>query len=517
MNQELSKEKDAVKVAGRGVIYITFAKLWFMLTGWALVFGLPRIFKWASGGDAEQGQVLFGAYKLVIMGVSFINNGIITGTIQSVSKFTSEDETQADAVKRTALKVQGILGLSLTAIYIGFSGVLCDWLNSPDLARLMRLSAGIIAAYSLYAVFIGSFNGKRQFSRQALFDITYAAIKTGLIIGLAAAGFQVFGTVLGFFAASVLILIAAAVVSGPGREGGFPARRYLAFAITLILYTFFLNLVMSIDLFLLKGVASEAALSSGMQAETASAVGKALAGRYGAAQGLAFIPYQAILSIAFVAFPLISKVTFMGDKVKTRRYIANAMRFSAILIMGIAVVFAALPSQSLGLIFPAEYGTAAPALRILTFGIAAFGLMVVANTILNGAGMPLKAMAVVLTTLVSVVVAVSLLVFRAGPNDNALSAAAAGSSIGMVVGLILSGVVVYRLFGAFVPLGSAIRIIVATSGALFVGALMPLSGKLATLAECAAVFALYLALLILLREFKKEDTEQLRRILRRST
>ena len=53
MNKTQNSEKDVVQVAGRGVIYITFAKLWFMLTGWALIFGLPRIFKWASGGDAE--------------------------------------------------------------------------------------------------------------------------------------------------------------------------------------------------------------------------------------------------------------------------------------------------------------------------------------------------------------------------------------------------------------------------------------------------------------------------------
>ena len=99
-------EGDVVASTGRGVLFIAFAKIWFMLTGWALVFGLPRIFKWSTGGDADGGQALFGAYKLVIMGVSFINNGIITGTIQTVSKFTSEDITRAGAVRRTALRIR---------------------------------------------------------------------------------------------------------------------------------------------------------------------------------------------------------------------------------------------------------------------------------------------------------------------------------------------------------------------------------------------------------------------------
>ena len=512
MTQDTPKEKDAVQVAGRGVLYITFAKLWFMLTGWALVFGLPRIFKWASGGDADQGQVLFGAYKLVIMGVSFINNGIITGTIQAVSKFTSEDDTQADAVKRTALKVQGILGCSLSLVYIAFAGLIAGALQSPDLAYLMRLSAGIIAAYSIYAVFIGAFNGKRQFNRQALFDITYATIKTALIVGLAAAGFQVLGTVLGFLIASTLIMIAAAAVSGLGTDSGFPAKRYLRFAAVLIIYTFFLNLVMSIDLFLLKGLSSRLALADGISAEAASEIGKALAGKYGAAQGLAFIPYQAILSIAFVAFPLISKVTFMGDQEKTKQYIGNAMRFSAILIVGIATVFAALPSQSLGLIFQPEYQVASKALAVLTLGIAAYGLMVVGNTVLNGAGRPFKALGVVLATLIAVTAGVLLFIYRAGPNDDALTAAAAGSAAGMTVGMVLSGIVVYRQFGAFLPWRSAVRIVVASGIALFAGRMMPNLGKVVTLAECAAVFALYLVVLIVIREFKKQDAEQLRRI-----
>lgn len=513
MTHDKPKEKDDVKVAGRGVLYITAAKMWFMLTGWALIFGLPRIFKWASGGDADEGQVLFGAYKLVIMGVSFVNNGIITGTLQAVSKFTSEDESKADAVKHTALKVQGIVGIALALLYMAFAGLLCDWLKSPELANLMRLSAGIIVAYSLYAVFIGSFNGKRQFNRQALFDITYAAVKTGLIVGLAAVGLQVLGTVLGFLIASVIILVAAAVVSGLGLKGDFPAKRYLAFAATLIVYTFFLNLVMSVDLFLLKGLASNMALGQGNSTEAASEIGKALAGKYGAAQGLAFIPYQAILSIAFVAFPLISKVTFMGDKEKTRQYIGNAMRFSTLLIMGIAVVFAALPTQSLALIFPEEYQSAAPSLRILTLGIAAYGIMVVGNTILNGAGMPKKAMVVVLTTLAAVVGGVFLFVYRAGPNDSALTAAASGSAAGMTVGMILSGIIVYRQFGAFIPIASAVRIGVAATIALTVGNFMPHMGKAATLAECVAVFVVYITVLIVIREFKRQDLEQLKRIL----
>ena len=106
---ETGQEKSVVRTAGRGVIYITFAKAWFMLTGWALIYILPRVFKWSVDGDDEMGQALFGAYGIVFTGVSFINNGIITGTIQSVSKFTSADESQAGAIRKTVHVVPRLL------------------------------------------------------------------------------------------------------------------------------------------------------------------------------------------------------------------------------------------------------------------------------------------------------------------------------------------------------------------------------------------------------------------------
>ena len=205
---ETGQEKSVVRTAGRGVIYITFAKAWFMLTGWALIFILPRVFKWSVGGDDEKGLALFGAYGIVFTGVSFINNGIITGTIQSVSRFTSADESQAGAIRKTALLVQGCIGAVLGAAYVGVAGLLAHyWFEAPELANLMRLSAGVIVAYSCYAVFIGSFNGLRRFNRQALFDIGYATLKTALIIGFVVAGFEVLGTVLGFLIAAVVVAV----------------------------------------------------------------------------------------------------------------------------------------------------------------------------------------------------------------------------------------------------------------------------------------------------------------------
>ncbi len=497
---ETGQEKSVVRTAGRGVIYITFAKAWFMLTGWALIFILPRVFKWSAGGDDEMGQALFGAYGIVFTGVSFINNGIITGTIQSVSKFTSADESQAGAIRKTALLVQGGIGVLLGAAYAGVSGLLAHyWFEAPELANLMRLSAGVIVAYSCYAVFIGSFNGLRLFSRQALFDVVYATLKTALIIGFVVAGFEVLGTVLGFLIAACVIAVLAGFASRVRGGEHFPAKRYLGFAWILILYTFILNLVMMLDLYVLSGLVPDLAIS----------------GQYNAVQRLAFIPYQGVISIAFVIFPLISKVTSMNDHEKARIYVRKTLRFTAVLVVALATVFAALPEQAMGLVFEPEYGVGAPALRILSIGICAFGLMVVGNSILNGAGHPWRAMAVVLVGTAVMIGSVFTLVTLAGSGPGVLPAAATGTTIGMFAALLVCGIMVHRKFGTFWPWLSILRVAVAAGVAIGAGHFMPVMGKVVTLGECIGVMVIYFVVLLATREFGKEDFSQLKQVLKR--
>ncbi len=511
-----AKQSDnVVQTAGRGVIYIALAKFWFLIAGFILTFGLPRIFKWAGGGDADLGQSLYGAYKIVVMGVSFINNGIITGTLQAVSKFTTEDESNAAGVRRTALKVQGLLGLTIALTYVACADLLAGALGSPDFAPLMRLSSGIIVAYSCYAVFIGSFNGQRQFNWQALFDVIYVTMKITLIIFLAAIGLEVLGTVIGFLTAAVIIATAAALATKGGPARPFSARRYIPFAAILLVYTFILNLVLSIDLFFLKGITAHLALAAGETAAQASELSKMLAGRYGAAQGLAFIPYVAIIAIAFVAFPMISKVTFQKDVEKSRLYVRNTMRFGAIVTLGLSTVFAALPVQTLGVAFPAEYEVAANALGVLALGISAFGIMVIGNTILNSAGLPWRAMAVVMFSLVAVVGLVCGLLFTQSADDDPLLRTALGTSLGMAFGMVVSGIVVFHRFRAFVPAVTAVRVLVAGGAAIGVGRLLPEWDRLFTLVECCAVLGVYGAVLLVTREFGKEDLAQLKQVFNR--
>src|ERR1041385_7912808 len=80
---------NVAKSAGRGAIYITLAKLWFIASGYGIAVSLTYLL------SAEK----YGVYRVVINAVSIINAVIVTGTYQTVSKYISQDPKNASTVK----------------------------------------------------------------------------------------------------------------------------------------------------------------------------------------------------------------------------------------------------------------------------------------------------------------------------------------------------------------------------------------------------------------------------------
>ncbi|MBK6312975.1 MAG: oligosaccharide flippase family protein [Blastocatellia bacterium] len=168
----MSGTEDVAAKAGRGTIYITASKLWFMVTGAALMFVLPRL---VSVADV-------GVYKVVIGLVSVVNAVVVTGTIQTVSKFVSQTPEHADAIKRKALLLQVVLGGGAAAAFALAAPLVAASLNDASLTPYLRLAALITASYTFYAVFVGVLNGRKDFLRQAALDAVYSTAKVLLIV-----------------------------------------------------------------------------------------------------------------------------------------------------------------------------------------------------------------------------------------------------------------------------------------------------------------------------------------------
>jgi O-antigen/teichoic acid export membrane protein len=167
------------------------------------------------------------------------------------------------------------------------------------------------------------------------------------------------------------------------------------------------------------------------------------------------------------------------------------------------------------LAYPAEYLAGAPALSILVFGVAAFALFAVAATAISGAGKPSIAAMIAGVSLLTVIVANRVLLMRAGLGEQTLEAAATGTTIGMVIALVLSAWVIYRQFGVFIPVVTWIRAALAAGAGYAAAAVVPHGSAVMALIALAVGFAASAVALVVTRELTKDDWHALRRVVRR--
>jgi O-antigen/teichoic acid export membrane protein len=522
--------------AGRGVLYIAAAKFYFMFVGLVMQLRLPAILSRGA----------FGSYSLVSNIASLVNNVLVTGTIQAVSRFSAQEPAKARRVQEAGLRMHVRLGL---VIGIGFvaAAPLVSWalLDASKTAPLM-LAGLIIAGYSFYAVFVGTANGLQQFHKQAGLDVTFATLRAAGVLGMAMAGLGVVGVIGGWVAAVGLILCASIVWIGmPGRiarEDRLPARPLVEFFAGVALYLFLFNALMFADSILIKRLTTEhfAAEAAAYARAAADAIPWAVQSKlggglttgsltgyaadpsvladvqnayYAAVQNLARLSYQAIIAATFVVFPLVSRSTFTDDRETTRRYLEVTSRYSLMFAGMIAVVMAANPAEVLALVYAPDYQRAgAPALPILAFGNVAFSMLAINGTILNGAGQTRAAVGIAAASLALAIAGNWIAIPLAAPHGRVLEAAAAVTAGAMLVGAVASGALLRRRLGGYLPLASFARIALAAAAALGAGRALPLHGKLLTLAEAAAVGAVFLAVLIATGELGRRDLQAIRAV-----
>jgi stage V sporulation protein B len=488
-------ETDAAVVAGRGAIFIGFAKIFFMVSGSIQQIVLPRLLATAE----------FGAFAVVNSVISIVNNTMVQATIQSVSKFTAEDDARAGAVQRAGLRMQAFLGTAVALAFVLGAPLIARFMGAPHYVGYFRIAAVIPFLYAFYAVFVGTANGLRRFRAQASFDVGFSTAKTILLLGVAVL-FKVAGAFLGFAAAAAIILVVAGrTMWQPARGEPFPGRRLVPYMGAVGLYALLLNLALNYDVSLLQHFA----------ASVDAARAPALAGGYQALRTLALLPYQALIVITFVIFPLVSRSTFVEDREATRAYVTQTLRYALLLAAAMGLVLGARPGALLAILYKPEYGEGAAALPILVAGECCLALLGVACAILNAAGRTGATLSFMGITVVVGASAAAILIPRSMPGAPMLVAAATATSLGMASGFVASLVYLRARLGGGLPLATVGRVAAGIVAAVLVGHFLPAHGKVLGLAVIATVGIVYLGVLVVLGELGPEDKAKIRRILRR--
>jgi stage V sporulation protein B len=512
---------------GRGYLWLTGAKLWFLVTATLLNIGLPRLL-----GD----PAAFGDYKVVAGFLAVLSMVILAGALQTSSKCISERPEFRGTLRRRAERLAFAISASVALIvFLAAEPIARVLWQDEALAEPVRLASGVILAYGLYATWIGAANGVKNYRTQALFDIGFATLKTGGIIAAVVLGFGIAGIFLTFTTVALLMTAAAFLViarktvdevkhENTTGDKGMELKKMATFMGGVMGFNLTLNLLLQGDVVLLKGLVHEAstdAIAAGqslglehlktMSAEESTSY---LAGLYGAVRNVTMIPYQGIISLTFVIFPILSAATFQSDQDKTQATIHGALRFAVILISLLCGGLMLTDDVLIGMLFGASFKEGAGFLIPMVTGTIVFSLYFVLTSMLTAAGYVGR---VLVIGAISAVIHLGAVAFATGlegtPFEKTLFCAW-GSMIGPFVGFLFASFWIQRLLKMSLPWVSILRSVGCAMGiSTAILFFMPSGGLVPIILRLLAFSALVVLAWVLTGEIGKKDLQTLKNML----
>jgi stage V sporulation protein B len=497
---------ETARTAGRGGLAIAAAKVSFIVFGFIQQLIFPRLL----GVDG------YGEVSLVLSVVAVVNNVVVAMAIQGVSRSVSMvPEKEADQAFRRALQIHIWVAMALSTGFALAAPQIAAFASAPRLATHLRVGAAVVLLYGIYAPLVGSLNGKRRFLDQAGLDIAYSVIRLCSMVGGALLFLRAGSSgVPGFIAAAGAIVPIALARSGVGKPGGAAPRvpDYLRFLVPLFFGQICLNLLMQTDLLLLSRFVGQTAGTSELGIKAANT----LRGVYRGAQLFAFLPYQLLMSITFILFPMLARAIGEGDKDAVRSYTRTGIRLALILTGLLCGSVSGVAPHVLRLVFPEEmWKNGGDTLRILSLGMGAFSVLGVTSAALTSLGRAVASWLLTAAGVILVAIGCVTLVPRASLGPEMLVQSATAVTIALTLTAAAGGVVLARVAGGFVAPKTLARVLVALGVAVGAGSRLPWLGKPAVILEVALVAGIYLAVLLALRELGASDLGRIKQVLGR--
>jgi stage V sporulation protein B len=505
--------EDVARGAGRGGLAVAGAKVWFILVGLVQQTLLPRLI----------GMAGYGAFATVQSIANIPNNLVTASSIQGVSKAVAgAGAGMEDQAQRRVLMIHAALAPILPAIFWAIAPFAAEFEHAPHLERPLRIFALVLLVYGLYTPLVGVLNGRRQFLKQASLDITFATLRT---IGMLGAAWWLgqkldgaTGAAIGLALAAAAILPVAWAMTGLGRagQGGPAVGAHLLVLLPIAAGQLFLNLLMQADTWLLRRFAHESGEAAGLTGEALRTGADRLVGAYRAAQLFAFLPYQLLLSITFILFPMVARAHARREDQAVSTYVRTGFRL-AVVLMGLMVsCTSGLAYQLLRFAYPAEAAEmGSDALRLLALGQGTFAIFGIEMTVLVSLSRELSS--AVLTGIASALVAALCwwLVPSAPFGSTLLLRTATATSFALATAALGGAFLVYRAARSFAPAKTLVRTALAMAIAIGLGSRLPWMGRPLVIVEALAVVATYLGVAIASGELTRADAAMVSSVLRR--
>lgn len=432
------------------------------------------------------GPSQYGLYG-IILSIQTIFGIILTlGVPSAVSKFVAQNNDGAKSILRQGLKIQALFGISIAVILSALAPVIAWLLGDDSLIKYLMFSSGIILIQAFYPVYSQFLSGMHHFNKQAALTATYAIAKLIGAISLIYV-FSLYGALSGFAVGGVIAALLGwywTYRMGGAQEYHIELKKFISFAGTYAIILVGLQMLMSIDLFMVKAILHN----------------DAQAGYYNAAVSLSRISYMLLQGLAFVLLPSVAALTKPGQSHdKAAAFIKDALRYLIALIVPSVALASATSKELIILFFAKEYVSAAPVLTILMVGLGALSFYLLLTNIVAGAG---KAH-------VSLYITIAMLIISAGLGmflipQYGLIGAAWQTTITSLLGLTALGIYTFQTFKIPYPIKSIVHIIIATIVMVLPTYFWKASSFVLPI-QYIILFGIYIGILWMLGEVKKED------------
>ncbi len=439
------------------------------------------------------GPEAYGTYGIVLSLQTIFGLILTLGVPVAISRFVAQDTTHARAILRRGLTLQLGISLIVASLVASFSPLLARILGDNSLTPYIIFVAIVIFFQSFYPVFSQYLSGAHQFNRQALLTSLYATAKLAGALALMYT-FHVYGALAGFIVGGIFAGILGWYWTKPHLQPGVSPhsyRAYLSFAGIYVLVLVGLQLLISLDLFMVKALLRSDELT----------------GYYNAAVTLSRIPFTLLQSLAFILLPSVSRLTKPGEShVIAAQFISDTIRYLIALIVP-GTLLAATTSQTLITLFYSHaYDPASSILSILIIGLGALAFFQLLVSIVAGAGRPGIALYI---TIFLCLLSISL-GFILIPTFGTIGAAWQ-TTISGIAGLILLGAYTFRSFHIPLPIKSIINILMASIIAVLPTYLWH-TNSITIIPTYLLAGLIYLLILFALQEVKPSDRSRLSRI-----
>ncbi|TSD01467.1 MAG: Uncharacterized protein Athens071425_410 [Parcubacteria group bacterium Athens0714_25] len=474
----------------KSALWVVISEIIFNLSGYIIHSVVGRIL-----GPAD-----YGRYGLVItlttMVIILIGNGIPTAMAKYISEIFDSNPAMVLAIKRRAIFLQSIVIGSITLLFYLLSPLIARILGDPTLTHLFRISTLIIPAFAAASFYFSYYTGLHLFNLQSILKVSRSAVKVIAIVSLAYF-FHLKGSIIGYIVApasvfliawlidkfSVTKKIRAQITAQKLETASFPWQKLTNYAWQIILFFLAYELLISIDLYLVKGI-----LHSDYQT-----------GIYNAALTVGRIPYYIFYALTIILLPKISNSTAQNNHSETNKIISQSLRIMTILLVPSVVLMSVFARPIIKIFYSSQYIEASVPMAILAVGVGFLTIFYVMSFVSNGAGKTKQPMFISIFGLIVNTILNYILI-----KKYALIGSAIATSVSSFIVMLIALYFIHRDFGITLKMKNYLKIISAGIIMYFIAGFFS-QGQYIFIVWSVILFAIYAGILYFIGEIKKED------------